>query len=409
MTPFRLAWLNLSRRRLSTFVALVSIAISVASAGVLLRLYRLSGARFSTIAEGGDAVIGAKAGGLDILLGSLNAEGAYPDFIPLVLYQSLKSAQPVQFVDGNREVPNYLKSVIPLVYFGQFKKHRVIGTDRSFLDRPDGADKLSLRDGVWSAEKGQVVIGASAADREHVKVGDPLTINRWVGLADDSVTFTLKVSGILSSTGSVWDEELFASLSQARDVLAVPEVERRTPWKADVLHYYLAYVTPEGFGPLRELVNRRTVAQVIHVDEERAKLESLTGTGRRLGLLMTALILVLGGLGVAGMMITRFDGLSKSLAVLRALGFSMKEVTAWLVWEGTLLGVAAGIVGAGLDYLLFPLIRSSLGDALPTDVCEGIFNSAPVWLVALCATWLACLIPLRRLYSQDVRQSLQGL
>ena len=82
MNALRLAILNLTRRRVPTFLALLSIAISVGFSGVLLRLYFLSESRFSTLAKGGDAIVGAKSGGLDILLNCLNLEGPYPGYIP---------------------------------------------------------------------------------------------------------------------------------------------------------------------------------------------------------------------------------------------------------------------------------------------------------------------------------------
>src|SRR5689334_19056388 len=99
MTSFRLAILSLIRRRTPTFIAFLAISVSVAFSGILLRLYVLSGARFSGLAKAGEAIVGAKSGGVEILLGALNLEGEYPDFIPLKLYASLAARSGVQFED----------------------------------------------------------------------------------------------------------------------------------------------------------------------------------------------------------------------------------------------------------------------------------------------------------------------
>src|SRR6478609_3378488 len=133
MSSFRLAWLSLVRRRVATLITIVAIAISVACAGILLRLYHLSASRFDSIGHGWEAVVGAKAGGIEILLNSLNGEGPYPDFLPYVLFESLRAAQTVHFEDGAAADPKYLRTISPFVYFAKLKEFRVAGTDETFV------------------------------------------------------------------------------------------------------------------------------------------------------------------------------------------------------------------------------------------------------------------------------------
>ncbi|MEN0057611.1 MAG: hypothetical protein AAGB31_02155, partial [Bdellovibrio sp.] len=136
MNPLRLAFLNLSRRKVSTVIALISIALAVACSGVLLRLNELAESRFETLARGGDALVGAKSGGLDILLGALNGEGDYPGYLPYKLYESLKAEQTVFFEDGSHSKPSYIRSVIPFLYFARYADLRIVATDFSFVERP---------------------------------------------------------------------------------------------------------------------------------------------------------------------------------------------------------------------------------------------------------------------------------
>ena len=110
--------------------------MSVACGGILLRLYQLSESRFSSLGRGGDAVVGAKAGGIEILLGSLNGEGAFPGFLPYKLFESLRAQQKVQFEDGQTSQPNYIRAIIPFVYFAHYNGARVVGTDEVFFKRP---------------------------------------------------------------------------------------------------------------------------------------------------------------------------------------------------------------------------------------------------------------------------------
>ena len=89
MNILRLAWLNLARHRAATALAVLALGLTVACAGMLLRTARLAESRFATLAHAGDALIAAKGGATDALLGALNTEGPYPRFIPLRLFATL--------------------------------------------------------------------------------------------------------------------------------------------------------------------------------------------------------------------------------------------------------------------------------------------------------------------------------
>ena len=412
MSPFRLAVLNLVRRKVSALIALAAIALSVASSGVLLKLYILSGSRFATIAAGGDAVVGAKAGGTEILLGSLNLEGDYPGFLPYKLFESLRPERTVVFSDGARSKPSYLRSVIPVVYFGRYGRFRIVGTDESFVHRPRPADAPALAQGRWATGESEVTVGSEVARRARLRPGDTLKAESWAGDATaERIEFALTVVGVFAPTGTAWDRALFSTVDEAHRILGQLDLRGQSIWGADVLNYFLVYLQPGGLRELEALVNERTVGQVIVVEKEKGRLRELTGTGRRLGGLMTALIMVLGGLCVTAMMVTRFDAMTVQLAVLRAIGYARAEIAAWLVCEGLLLGAAACLIGGLADALAFPWIRGLLGSALPAEVMvpSPFYLSAPVWATAVFATVLAVFIPLYRLYHQDIHGSLKGL
>ena len=181
MKPLRLAWLNLVRRKGATAIALVAIALSVACGGVLLRLYLLSSSRFDTLARGGDAIVGAKAGGIEILLNALNLEGPYPDFLPYVLYESLKSKKAVHFEDNAQVDTEFTDQVIPILFFAKYKEFRVIATNEDFLKRVRPEDSPLLLKGRWASGAGEVVLGSRIARVEGLKVGDALTLQPWSG------------------------------------------------------------------------------------------------------------------------------------------------------------------------------------------------------------------------------------
>ncbi len=409
MSPFRLAILSLLRRRVPTLITALSIAIAVACSGILLRLYHLSTSRFDSIGPGWEAVVGAKAGGIEILLNSLNGEGPYPEFLPYKLYESLRAAQPVHFEDGSNSQSNYVKTIAPLVYFAKLKQYRVAGTDENFtqvLPTP------AFSDGGWVSGDGQVVVGSRVASTENLRVGDSVSVHAWNGDRLSDTGIPLRVSGILKLRDSIWDRMLLTNVTQAQRVIGMDHafLAQHSIWGEGVLNYFLLVLQPGGFKTLETLINRRTVGQVIRIDETRQKLEELTGAGKSIGLFVSVFVLLLSTLSVSSMLVTRFEAMTVQLAVLRALGYGRRKIAAWLIWEGVLLGLSGCILGGLIDVLGFPFLRELLGTALPPPeiVSSSPLESVTVWLLAMSATVIAIFIPLFRLYRQDVHQALKG-
>lgn len=411
MNPFRIALLHVWRRRLSSLIAILGIAIAVASSGILLRLYHLSSSRFDSIPRTGDAIVGAKSSNIDILLGSLNLEGEYPDFVPLNLFMTLKAGVSVQFEDGARADNSFVEAIIPFITFAKVGDYRITGTEESFVfSKQNGLPKIES--GRWATEKNEVIIGTQVAKKMHLTEGQSFTAQTWTSKNnEDSRPIELKVVGILRETGKSWDRGLFSNLPTAEEVLSQSKVAQTSIWKSNVLHYFLIYLKPGGKPWIESLINQRTVGQVVFVDQAIAQLERLAGTGRDLGLIMSAVILILGAFTVTAMMITRFESMTAQLAVLRALGYSRGQLTGVMISEAMILGAVACLIGLTLDASLFPWIRELLGSSLPSAdiVAMPLWKSAPVWGAALLGTLLSVIIPLWRLYRQDLHLSLRNL
>ncbi len=409
MTSLQLAWISLSRHRLTTLTVIIAMSLSVACGGLLLRLYRLSESRFVTMGIGGDAIVGAKAGSFDILLGALNGEERSGHYLPFKLFQSLREEQTVHFEDGRSSTPSSIQSIIPVLYYAHFKKYQVMGTDSSFIQRPR-RESLTLREGAWFSQPGEIVLGAAVADSQKVRVGETITLHVD---SDSSETESLKVVGILSPTHSYWDQVLYTSIDQAQQTLAqfFKKTGQSTIWGSQVLQYFLVYLNASGFSSFESLINQRTVGQVIRVEDTKEELQQLSSAGRDIGFLVTLFIMMMGALTVSSMLIARFEGMSLQLAVLRALGYRKRELASWLLWEGILLSGIGVFFGALLDEGLLPLFREWLGSALPPAdlVASSLAWSAPVWFVAIGATLLAVFIPILQMARQNIHAALRGL
>lgn len=404
MTPFRLALLNLSRRSLSTWIAILGIATAVGSSSSLLKMYLLSQSRFETLAAEGQSLVGAKAGSIDILLGGLNLEGPPPGFLPQNLYMSLKARQAVRFEDGATSQPSYLRAVIPFLYFARFGEFRVLGTSDEFFHRPVEADSPRFAEGQWTP--GELVVGSRVAEDKGLRPGSSIRVETVIG--SEARSYEMKVAGVLKPTGKIWDYALFTSLEDGQRTLSAQDLSGRSIWGANVLHYFLLYHDAAGGDALKSLIDQRTVGQMISIREQIERLHVLTGTGRTFGFLLTCLILFLSSSSVASMMVARFDSMSAQLAILRAIGYQRSEIASWLLWEGIMVGVVACLIGAAVDVAVFPWIRAASGLELPSYIPSPFLQTSVIWLAAIAMTVAAVMIPLLRLYRQDVNASLKA-
>jgi len=263
-------------------IAILAIALGISTSSILFKLYLLSTSRFDTLARGGDMVVAGKAGTLDILLGSLNLEGDYPAFIPRKLADPLRSNYQIQFQDGAAAGASAVQSVIPFLYYARLNDFRGIGTDDNFLNRPAGRDPISLKEGHWFSAPGEIVLGATVAEKEGLRLGDSAVLQSWSGDASRT-TFSAKVVGVLNPTRTAWDRAFYAPLPEAQAAINGDVIQQRSIWQRDVVNYLLVYVANDQFGSVESLINQRSVGETVRVAHELERLKEVTEQVKRSG------------------------------------------------------------------------------------------------------------------------------
>ncbi len=412
MTSLELAWTHLIRKKTSTLIAIIGLSISVMASGLLLRTYLLSKARFNSIANTSDAIVGAKSGSIQLLLGALNLEGEYPDFIPSNLYHSLSKGQNIQFEDGSTSTSkNIIETVLPFLVFAKFENYRVIATNEQFI-QSNYSSLPKLASGNWPQNQNEVILGNAVAENKSLSLGQTIVANVWLDREQqihDQVN--LKIVGILKPTQKSWDNGLFTNFYTSDLVLTKSESQINSIWKTNLLSYFLVYLRPDNSFKsmqwLRSLINQRTVAQTVATDTAIKELEDLTSSQQSLGLLVSCIIIFLGALTAIMMMLTRFEGMSQQLAVLRALGYKKSELTKMLFYEASILASTSILIGAIFDGIIFPIVEQTFFNA--TELYNiAIVNSYPVWIAATLGCWLSVIIPLIKLYKQNIHTSLRN-
>jgi putative ABC transport system permease protein len=427
MSPWRLAWADFSRHRGPATLAVAALSLAIALSGMLFRLAKVAEARFAGLARAGDVIIGAKAGEVAMVLGCLNAEGPYPGFIPDRLYFSLRNHEKLSAAGGTPERP-FHKTIVPLLYGGKFRGRPIIGTNADVLKLSGPGFTFGLDQGTWSSDSGQAVIGGRLAREAGLKVGDTFLASPWPGsgngdaasgsAGDASVNangwvipYPLKVSGILGRMGNSWDAAVFTNLPEARRLLARGGLLANSVWGADVLNYMLIETAPGRMEALRDLVDKRTVAQFVKVDDGLATLRSLTGSGRAMGGAAAILALMLSAFCLLGLAIGSLEEKIRHFSMLRAMGYTGRELRAMALWQGLLPAACGCVGGALLDACLFPFLRMHLGGALPSraDVPSYLWQSGPVWLAFAGMAVAAALLPYWLFRRRSPHAAIQGL
>src|SRR5690606_31812612 len=109
----------------------------------------------------------------------------------------------------------FIETAVPISLGDNFKGHRIIGTDTSFI----GLYDVALESGrLWNASF-EVVIGSQTAQKHQLKLGDQ--IHGAHGLAEnahihDQHPFT--IVGILQPSGSVVDNLILSDLESVWDI-----------------------------------------------------------------------------------------------------------------------------------------------------------------------------------------------
>jgi len=91
-----------------------------------------------------------------------------------------------------------------------------------------------------------------------------------------------------------------------------------------------------------------------------------------------AFVLLIACSNVANLLLVRFTGRRREIALRMALGASRASVLRLFISESLLMSVLAGAVGAGLAWRLVPLVPKMAANFLPIDPDVGVSLSLPV-------------------------------
>ena len=412
---FSIAWRSAWNRRFTLALTVFSIALSTFLLLGVERIRTELRENFASSVSGTDLIVGARTGSTQLLLYSVFRIGAATNNISWKSVQALAAHQGVDWV-------------VPLSLGDSHRGFAVLATSPEYFTRFRYGNRqpLQVREGKPFSALFDAVVGAEVADKLGYHVGQKITLAHGSGElnASEHADKPFTVVGVLARTGTPVDRTVHIGLEAMEAIhlewvggapmpgVKIPAEQVR---KFDL--------TPKNVtAALVGLKNRSAVFGVqrwistytgeplmailpgVALDE----LWSVIGIGENALLLMSALVALVSLAGLVSVVMAGLNERRRELAVLRAVGASLRHVLALLALEGamvTVLGVAFGLVMAVLGIaLLAPWLQSQFG--LTLSLSEPTLNE---WLLMgslLVAGWFASLLPGIRAYRLSLADGL---
>ncbi len=402
MTVLKLILAGLRRRPAtwSFHVLLLAVAVGVTLSVSLVR--QATEDRLARDLAGVDLVVGAPGSPLQLILSTLLASDAPTGNIPEAMWTAL-AGDPL------------VAEAVPLSLGDSVGDVRIVGTTRDYAALYDAA----LDKGGWWSGSMQAVLGAQAARRLSLQVGDTFVGAHGVGTAVEAhADHPYRVVGIFEPTGTVIDRLALTSLESVWDLHA-PATDGEAGHDHDhdphadeapreVTAVLVRFRSPMAAVALPPRLARIPGIQSASPAREAQRLNALVGDAagllERLGLALLALAASGFVLALTAAVLQR----RPEIALLKALGARPALLARWLVLEGLLLGMAGGLLGLALGRGLTAVIIASGATPLalsapPPGAAELVLIGAAAIVGALGA--LPALIAALRI---DPVKTLQG-
>lgn len=440
MNNFTLAWKNITQQCGSTTLSVLLTAFSVA---ILLVIY-VSDNTFEKQLENNskniDLVIGAKGSPLQIILSSLYHVDNPTGNIPL--------SEVTKLADNP-----FVKQAVPISLGDNYKGHRIIGTDTSFMSMYE----LSLSKGTLWTKSFEIVIGAEVARKHKLKIGDE--IHSAHGLSADAhihEEHLFKVVGILEPAKTVADNLILSNLAsvwevhdishdhhedtngdnhdhadhyvsekpfnEIKEVDSFVEEQSKTTEPnliknigqdliydqgLEVTALLIKYSSPAAIGVLPRLVNQSTQMQAASPAIESSRIFSLLGIGIDSLTILAYVIMSIAALSVFISLYNALKDRRYDMAIMRTMGASKIKLFTLIIIEGTIITFIGGIIGLLMGHTILYCI--SLQTSHSADFIEAYKlypNELLILGIAIVLGIFAAIIPAFKAYNTTISETL---
>jgi putative ABC transport system permease protein len=364
MIILRLALQSLANRKLTALLTILSIAFSVA---LLLGVEKVrTGARqsFADTISGTDLIVGARGGGLNLLLYSVFHIGNATNNVTWKTYQDIASRPEIDWI-------------VPISLGDSHRGFRVMGTVADYfkLYHYRHGRPLEFASGGPFSDLFDAVIGADVAAQLGYKTGDKIVVAHGLG----SVSFVqhddkpFRVAGVLAKTGTPVDRTVHVSLPAIEAIHVDWQSGARIPGQSvsadEVRQMKLEpkAITAAFIGLKSKLAAFKLQRAINDYPEEPLsailpgvalqELWGLVGTAETALAAVSGMVVLTALLGMVTMILTTLNERRREMAILRSVGATPVTILSLLATEAGVLTFLGTALGTALLYVALALLQ----------------------------------------------------
>ena len=402
MPMLKLAAYSAWARRLTLGVTLFAVALSTATLLSVERIRVDARQSFTQSVTGVDLIVGARTGGVQLMLYSVFHVGQATNNIDWKSYEAMRSHPAVAWA-------------IPLSLGDSHRGFAVLGTTPEYFSRFHYGDghNLKFRSGQSFENVFEAVIGSEVATQLKYQIGDSMTLSHGVGNQglSEHGDKPFKVVGILAPTGTPVDRTVHIRLEAMTALhldwiagapipgLSIPpdHVQKFDLMPKEITSVMLGLKSRVDVFRMQRFINEFRGEALLAVMPGVA-LDELWQTIRlveRALFAVSALVTIVGLAGLISTMLASLNERRRELAILRALGAGPADVFLMLSAEGVLVTLSGILFGVGILFLETKLAGSWLLERFGVTLSARLLSPAELELIALVlfVGLLASLVP----------------
>lgn len=352
---YKFALKNMSIRKSRILLVILSIMVS---AGVALLSYNIS----CQVNEG----IVSTAGYYDMIIGPAGSATQLAMNTMFFTDEPLGTI-PYSYVDELQK-SGAVNAAVPFTMGDSYNSSRIVGTTPIFLQGKE------LKEGNMFAEVYDAVIGASVAEKYHLKIGDSMVTSHGLSTAGAEHAATpLKVTGILKKTETTYDSTVFTSY---KTVWAIhgseeheheEEEEEHEAGEGQVCSILVRTKSFNDYYRLSEAYGSNANLLCINPSTVLREVLEQVDTSSRIVYLLCIVILLMNILVITVITLLNMFDSRKEIALMRLIGISMKKIAGVYLIQNGIIGLVSVLLSLMLSHICLKMIGglvSSMGIVL---------------------------------------------
>lgn len=250
--------------------------------------------------------------------------------------------------------------------------------------------------------KNSILLGAGVAKKLSLSVGDYLQV-----ISTNGVTFSLKIVGIFQSgLAEVDDVQSYVNLKMAQQILGVG--------KNHITRIHVKLHDMENAVPLSRTIENLYDVKALDIKKANAQFDTGSDIRTLISYAVSITLLIVAGFGIYNILNMLIYEKMDDIAILKATGFSGRNIMFIFIIQALMIGVIGGILGLALGYGVSLIIDGIpfVTEALPTIKTYPI-NYDPWFYIggfsfALICTFLAGYLPAVKAAKIDPVEIIRG-